>query len=121
MRIATGGVSHETSTFLPTRTTIQDFVDGKGLFRGNEFIDWFRSTNTPTGGFVEGAKVHGIELVPLLWANANPGGLIVRDDYEALKSEFLELLRRTESEDGPVEGVLLDMHGAMVIEGIDDS
>ena len=120
MRIATGGVSHETSTFLPTRTTTRDFVDTKGIFRGNEFIDHFRDTNTPTGGFVDGAKEHGIELVPLLWAFANPGGPIVREDYEALKAEFLELLRNGESENGPFDGVLLDMHGAMVIDGIDD-
>ena len=120
MRIATGGVSHETSTFLRTRTTMRDFETGKGVFRGNEITDRFRGANIPTGGFIEGAEEHDFELVPLLWADANPGGLIVRDDYDKLKAEFLELLGRAESEGGPVDGVLLDMHGAMVIEGIED-
>ena len=120
MRIAAGGVAHETSTFLKTRTTMRDFETGKGLFRGNEIIDHFRGANVPTGGFIEGAEEHDFELVPLLWADANPGGLIVRGDYDKLKAEFLELLSRAESEGGPVDGVLLDMHGAMVIEGIED-
>ena len=120
MRIATGGVSHETSTFVRTPTTIRDFVDGKGLFRGDEIIDRFRGTNTCTGGFIEGAEKHGYELVPLLWTFAFPSGLIVREDYDLLKSEFLERLLRAESESGPVDGVLLDLHGAMVIHGIED-
>ena len=120
MRIATGGVSHETSTVLRTRTTIDDFKFRKGLFRGNEIIDRFRGTNISTGGFIDGAEENAFELIPLLWTFAEPSGLIVREDYEALKSEFLELLQRAESETGPVDGLLLDMHGAMVIDGIDD-
>ena len=120
MRIATGGVSHETSTFVRTRTTIEDFKHRKGLFRGNEIVDRFRGTNICTGGFIDGAGQHAFELVPLLWTFAEPSGLIVREDYDALKAEFLELLRGAESESGPIDGVLLDMHGAMVIEGIED-
>ena len=120
MRIATGGVSHETSTFVQTPTTIEDFKHRKGVFRGNEIIDRFRGTNISTGGFIDGAEEHGFDLVPLLWAFAEPSGLIVREDYDALKAEFLEMLRATESEAGPVDGLLLDMHGAMVIDGIDD-
>ena len=120
MIIATGGVSHETSTFVRTRTTIEDFKNGKGLFRRNEIIDRFRGANTCTGGFIDGAGKNAFELVPLLWTFAEPSGLIVREDYDALKAEFLELLRLAESESGSVDGVLLDMHGAMVIDGIED-
>ena len=120
MRIATGGISHETSTFMKTPTTMRDFETGRGLLRGTEIVDRFRGTNICTGGFIDGAEKHGFDLVPLLWAEAAPSGLIVRQDYETLKAEFLQRLRDAESMDGPVDGVLLDMHGAMVIEGIDD-
>ena len=119
MRIATGGVSHETSTFVRTRTTIEDFKNRKGLFRGSEIVDRFRGTIC-TGGFIEGAEAHAFELLPLLWTFAEPSGLIVREDYDALKGEFLEMLRRAEADDGPVDGLLLDLHGAMVVEGIED-
>src|SRR5262245_24019519 len=119
MRIAIGGISHETSTFAKTRTTLADFADGFGLFRGNEILDRFRGTNICTGGFIEGAARHGFELVPLLWGFAYPSGLIAAADYAALKGEFLERLRDARA--AGIDGVLLDLHGAMVVEGIDDS
>lgn len=116
MRIATGGISHETSTFAPTPTTLADFEAGLGLFRGQAIVERFRGTNNCTGGFIAGAERHAIELVPLLWTFAYPGGLIARADYDALKREFLDRLTQVM----PVDGVLLDLHGAMVVEGIDD-
>src|SRR5688500_2934413 len=116
MRIAAGGISHETSTFAPTPTTLRDFETGLGLFRGPAIVERFRGTNNCTGGFIAGAGRHGFELVPLLWTFAYPGGLIPRTDYETLKQQFLDRLQ----EASPVDGVLLDLHGAMVVEGIDD-
>lgn len=121
MRIATGGVCHETSTFAKTPTTIQDFEQGFGLFRGQDVLDRFRGANTCTGGFIDGAQQHSFELVPLLWTFAYPSGLIRRADYEALKREFLDRLRDEEARRGPVDGALVDLHGAMVVEGIDDA
>ncbi len=115
-----GGISHETSTFVKTQTTLKDFESGFGLFRGQQIINRFTGANICAGGFIEGAKKHGFELVPLLWTFAYPGGLIVREDYESLKSEFLQRLLDSETSGGPVDGVLLDLHGAMVVEGIDD-
>ncbi len=120
MRIAIGGISHETTTFVKKPTTLQDFESGFGLFRGQQMIDRFTGANICAGGFIDGARKHGFTLVPLLWTFAYPSGLIVRDDYERLKHEFLRRLRDDEAAHGPVDGVLLDLHGAMVIEGIDD-
>ena len=55
MRIATGGISHETSTFVKSRTTVRDFESGFGLFRGAGVIERFRylgpcSTGKPDAG-----------------------------------------------------------------------
>ena len=120
MRIATGGISHETSSFSRVPTTIADFESGFGLYRGSELIERFTNSNICTGGFIDGAKAYGFELLPLLWGFAYPSGLIVKEDYETLKQEFINRLRKVELDGGPVDGVLLDLHGAMVIEGIDD-
>jgi microcystin degradation protein MlrC len=119
MRIVTGGISHETSTFAKTPTTVHDFETGIGMYRGDAVIERFRGTNICTGGFIDGAARHGFELVPLLWCFAYPSGLIPRADYDSLKGEFLERLALAK-QSGPVDGVLLDLHGAMVVEGIDD-
>jgi microcystin degradation protein MlrC len=120
MRIAIGGISHETSTFVKTPTTLKDFESGFGLFRGQAVVDRFTASNICAGGFIDGATKHGFEVVPVLWTFAYPSGLIVRQDYERLKAEFLQRLKLAEETDGPVDGVLLDLHGAMVVEGIDD-
>jgi microcystin degradation protein MlrC len=116
MRIAIGGISHETSTFAPTPTTLREFETGMGFFRGPAVVERFRGTNNCTGGFITGADRHGYEAIPLLWTFAYPGGLIPRADYDTLKGEFLERLSKA----GRVDGVLLDLHGAMVVDGIDD-
>jgi microcystin degradation protein MlrC len=121
MRILTGGVCHETSTFAATPTTLADFEQGFGLFRGEEILQRFRGANTCTGGFIDGAREHGVELAPLLWTFAYPGGLIRREDYESLKQEFFDRLRADEAQHGPAAGALIDLHGAMVVEGIDDA
>ncbi|MSR58553.1 MAG: M81 family peptidase [Planctomycetaceae bacterium] len=121
MRIAIGGISHETSTFEKTPTTVADFAAGFGLFRGAEMLERFRGANICTGGFIEGARRHGFELVPLLWGFAYPSGLITRADYATLKDEFLERLKCEQAAQGGVDGVLLDLHGAMVVDGIDDA
>ena len=119
MRIATGGIVHETSTLVDTRTTIEDFEFDRGIIRGDAILDHFRGTNCCTGGFITGADTFGFELIGLLRASAFPGGLILRADYDALKSELLERLQAADAEN-PVDGVLLDLHGAMVVEGVED-
>lgn len=119
MRIATGGILHETSTFATVPTTFHDFESGLGLYRGADIVAKFRGTNNCTGGFIAGAERHGFELVPLLWGFAYPSGLIPRADYDALKREFLDRLAKAMA-DKPIDGVLIDLHGAMVVDGIDD-
>ena len=116
MRIATGGIIHETSTCVDTRTTLEDFEHGRGIIRDEAMLEQFRGTNVQTGGFIAAADEYGFELIPLLRASAFPGGLIRRRDYDALKSELVERLEAA----GRVDGILLDLHGAMVVEGIDD-
>ena len=120
MRIAIGGISHESSTFVKSPTRLTDFENGFGLYRGEKLLDRFRGSNICTGGFLDGADHHNFQVIPLLWTFAYPGGPVVREDYELLKAELLDRLRQAEESDGPIDGVLLDLHGAMVIEGIDD-
>jgi microcystin degradation protein MlrC len=119
MRILTGGVLHETSTFATGTTTLRDFEAGRGLLRGDAMFDRFRGANFCCGGFLDGAEKHGFELVPLLWTSTAPSGLVERASYEALKNAFLADLRRERAQG--IDGVLLDLHGAMVVDGIEDA
>ncbi|MFG0240514.1 MAG: M81 family metallopeptidase, partial [Gimesia chilikensis] len=45
MRIATGGVLHETSTYSDLPTTLNDFINDRGLFRGQEIMETFPGAN----------------------------------------------------------------------------
>jgi microcystin degradation protein MlrC len=119
MRIAAGGILHETSTFLPFPTKLADFEQGFGLFRGAEIEKRFRGANMCIGGFFDAAEACGFEIVPILWGFAYPSGVIARQDYETLKAEFIVRLAAAAASNG-LDGVLLDLHGAMVVEGLDD-
>ena len=66
MRIAIGGILHETSTCVGTRTTIKDFQYDRGIIRGDDIIDRFRGTNVCIGGFIEGSEKHQFEPVPAM-------------------------------------------------------
>jgi microcystin degradation protein MlrC len=121
MRVAFGGILHETSTFAPTPTTVQKFIDGFGVYRGSEILDRFRGSNICTGGFIADLEQAQATLLPLLWAFAYPSGVIPAADYQQLQNEFLDRLRAEMARPGGVDGVLLDLHGAMVVKGIPDA
>ncbi len=103
MRIAVGGIRHETNTFSPLYTTYDDFFIARG-------------PDVTGDGLVELARREGAELVLTLVASAYPGGLVRADAYRRLKRELLAALQRAL----PVDGVYLDLHGAMEVEGIGD-
>ncbi|MFN8473790.1 MAG: M81 family metallopeptidase [Anaerolineae bacterium] len=102
MRIAIGGIATESCTFSPLPTRLEDFA----VDRGDGFLERY-----PFLGEMN------VEAVPLLKARALPGGSVAADAYAALKAEFLDLLRGA----GPVDGVYLDLHGAMNVQGMDDA
>lgn len=116
MRIVTGCIEHETSTFTPVPTTRASFFARFGESHGPAVIEKFRGTNTPIGGFIEAAAVHGFELIPTLFAEAHPSGPVARPVFEQLVNELLAGIQAA----GQIDGVLLQLHGAMVAEGVDD-
>ena len=97
VRVAVGGIRHETNTFSTLRTRLEDFQ----VQRSAE-IDF--------------PNDQGIDVVGTLVASAFPHGPVERVAYEALKAELLERLRSAL----PVDGVLLRQHGAMEVEEIGD-
>lgn len=121
MRLAMAGLSHETNTFAEGLTTLTDFERGRGfpgLMTGQEVTEAHRGRATPTGGFIAASEdIGGIELVPLLWTFPQPAGTVEQAAFETVAGMLLERLR----EAGPVDGVLLELHGAMVTEQCPDA
>ena len=119
MRIAIGAFMYEANSFSPVQTTLDDFAAGT-LVRGAAMLDYFRDTNTEVAGFLHAcAALPAAEVVPLLAADANPAGLVQAATYIALRDELLDRLARAQRT-GPLDVVLLALHGAMVAEGEDD-
>jgi microcystin degradation protein MlrC len=110
--VAVVGVWHETNTYSACPTTLDDFralelLEGDGLRARNE------RTGSVIGGFLDAEE---LELVPCLSASAWPGGVVAAEARAWIVREAAESLRRS----GPVDGVLVNLHGAMVAEDDDD-
>jgi microcystin degradation protein MlrC len=58
-----------------------------------------------------------VEWLPLVHARALPGGAVEREFYDSIKAELLERLGAVL----PVDGVFLDIHGAMSVVGMTDA
>jgi len=117
MRVITGAISHETSTFTPVATTEESFYERFGVRRAEEIIDTFRGTNTPMGGFIDGAAFHQFELIPTVYAEAHPSG----PAPQQVLDKILDQMFSDMSSAGQFDGVLLEMHGSMVAEGLPDA
>jgi microcystin degradation protein MlrC len=123
-RIAVGGFQHETNTFAPQRATWDDFARADawpGYVRGAELFDAVAGYNIPIAGAVETLRGLGHELAPLSWCSAPPSSYVDEDAYERVVSGMLEDLAAAMGDDtGPLDGIYLDLHGAMVAAHLED-
>ena len=107
-RIAIAGISVEALIDSPKPTD----AEAMQIYRGRELIDgnlWL--IRGMVKRFQEAADV---EICPLLWATALPGGALTADNYNQVKHETLALL----AEQGPFDGVCLANHGALEVQGL---
>lgn len=109
LRVGIAGISLEASTFSPALTTI----DMLGPKRGQEILD-ARPFWAAGGSLAEAA-----EWVPIMQARGIPGGAIPLDDYLSMKAEIVAGLAAAH-EERPLDGVVLDLHGAASAVGLDD-
>ena len=116
MKAFLAGLCHETSAFSPTPTSRRSF---------EEFV-WYRPVDgRPSStaralngfrGFLEAADAHGDEAFVSSYSWAQPSAPCRQEDYESLRDEILDDLRIA----GPVDMVLLFLHGAQMAQACDD-
>lgn len=107
-RIAFGGIHTESSTFNPVPTPLEAFR----VLRGESMREH------PSYSFLNAyTEKFGAEFLPTVYAGAIPGGPVPKEVYDAFKAEFLEQLGAL----GPLDGLYLDLHGAMNVFGMDDA
>src|SRR6266849_8305814 len=118
-RIAVGGFLHETNTFAPTKAVYDAFVQGGGwppMSQGAKLLEKMRNINVGMAGFVPAAETEGWELVPTIWCAASPSAHVTKDAYERVAKAVVDGIKAA----GSIDGVYLDLHGAMVAEHLDD-
>ena len=116
-RIAIGGFQHETNTFSPVPTPFEAFTTAgawPGLQTGEGVISELTGLNVPLGGFIDEAD--DFELVPTVWCAAEPSSYVTDDAFDRITGMINDAI----SAAGDIDGIYLDLHGAMVTESHDD-
>lgn len=108
LKIAVLGLSVECLIGSPLKTEPDDMQ----IYRGQEMIDgdlWL------VRGILQRCREDAdVEVVPLVWATALPGGALSAANYAGLRAEAIELLRAH----GPYDGVVIANHGALEVDGL---
>jgi microcystin degradation protein MlrC len=104
-RVLTAGIRHESNSFTPYLTTEEDFT----VLRGSEVTE-----GRAWAIFLE---EEGVEVIPTLHAVSGPSGVVSKEAYESFRDEILTAFRSA----GPVDGIFLDMHGALHVEDYADA
>ena len=119
MRIGVAGFEHETNTFAPVKADYNAFAEAKAyppLVTGDDLVPALKGKNIPTTGGIDALQAAGLEVVPLLWCTATPSAHVTEDAYERIAGRIIELIEAA----GPLDGLFIELHGAMVAEHVDD-
>jgi microcystin degradation protein MlrC len=116
IRIAIGGLMHESNTFAGAATDRHAFEVG-GLETGDGIFARWGAAHHEVAGFFDAAQADGFEIVPTLMGWATPAGAVAQECYH----ELTEALIRSIDRAGTVDAVVLALHGAMVAAGEADA
>ncbi len=106
-RLAMGGLMLESVSFLPLRTCLAELQSGEA--EGDAMLARYRGTNTLVGGFIAVAEREQAELVPLVFTDGGAAGPAT----DAAFIHYADRLCAGLLAAGPLDGVLLALHGAM--------
>lgn len=112
MRFLLGGIMHETHSFSSEPTTVETFR----VWRSEEIFT-FRGKNHSFGGTIDACEALGIELVPTYFADALSTAPPDRATFDAMTGELCARIGAAL----PADGIVLNLHGAMVAEGFPDA
>lgn len=110
-RVLVGGMHHESDTFNPITTGIDDIW----VLRGQELLD--AQGQSSVCGSIATLKKAGYEVIPALIARAVPNGEWDKDYYLSLKQEFLQAIQ----EALPLDALCLSLHGSMRVREIGEA
>ena len=110
--IAIGGIMHESNTFSDTRTDYGAFSQTFARY----LINTWAETHHEMAGFIQGAAEYDYTAYPTLMASATPAGRVTDDAFDRFTEMLIQHLKAAPK----YEGLLLALHGAMVVESYPD-
>lgn len=114
-RIVLAQMSHETNTFSPVVTDLARFSRGAAEPPGGAAaMDTFRGTATCLGGYLAVCEEAGYDVVLPVAAGAAPSGPVEDAAFEHIAGRIVDAVA------AGCDGVMLDLHGAMVTRSFDD-
>jgi microcystin degradation protein MlrC len=113
MRIVIAQLRHETNTFSPVPTPLERFIERRP-WHGREAHEALKGTGSVMGAFIQLAEEAGAEIVLPVAAEARASGPVAQAAYERLAERIVEAVA------SGCDAVLLDLHGAMVTERLED-
>lgn len=116
MKIGVGGCIHESNTFAPGVTPLEDFRISLTLDNANA-LDDAKGTNTLLGGVVASSEKLGWTPVPIYYSQAVPSGTVAAEAMDHFLNELEKGLKEVID---TIDGLLLVLHGAMVSENYED-
>ena len=115
MRVVIAMMKHETNTFSPVPTPLERFTTGQALpYADRDAYEAFKGTGSAMAAFIDLAEAAGAEVVTPIAANAWPSGRVHDDAYRYITDAICAAV-----EPG-CDAVLLDLHGAMVTQSLED-
>lgn len=113
-RVGVASIIQETNTFSANQSTMQDF-ELQGIWLGADVVTQSQGMNIEVAGSLERLRTHGFEAVPLMRAWAMSGGVFLDDELAKMKA----LLKQEISAAGKLDGLILNLHGALINESDD--
>jgi microcystin degradation protein MlrC len=113
-RVGVASIIQETNTFSANQSTMQDF-ELQGIWLGADVVTQSQGMNIEVAGSLERLRTHGFEAVPLIRAWAMSGGVFLDTELAKMKA----LLKREILSAGTLDGLILNLHGALVSESDD--
>ena len=114
MKLGIAGLGHETITFWPGTTGLEAFK--RDELWGRDVIEKRRGTNTPIGGFIDVCESQGVEMLPVCVAFGGVTATVANEVFDHYVGE----MKRGFGE-ADLDGILLELHGAMVTESLQDT
>ncbi len=102
MKILVGCFYHETNTFNPEPTTVEDYI----LVEGEDMLSRLGSTSE--------FKKNNVDIVPSIYATGLSSGIVKKETFEYFVNKIISQLKTADE----LDGVWLHLHGSMIVEEV---